>query len=257
MRLHRVRTIAERPAAVAAADGLQIAVVRSRSGIGSTEPRVAYYPLRSRDHLLGQGLGQRLEDDVVEADLGLPAGDHGEGVDTVDHRPLRGHHPDVPVEPLVHRQVGIRDALEGVGRGGVGLSVGGVHGCPALRVRPREVEQHPLGVDHHAGHQMHRLVGEPVVVHVTFGPGLALRQLRELRPGAPIGVGDEFVHVEAHRLRTVAFEQRRQPPDAGVVGRELSPEVARRLALGADLGDYQPEGRRPRSFLLAPASPGG
>ena len=241
MRLHRVRTIAERPGAVAAAEGLQIAVVRSRAGIGSTESRVALHRLRSRDHLLGKRLGQRLEDDVVEADLGLPAGDHGEGVDAVDHCPLRGDHSDVLVEPIVHRQVGIRNALEGVGRRGVGLSIGGIHGSPALRVRPREVEQHPVGVDHHARHQTHRLIGEPVVVDVTFGLVLPLRQLRQFRPRAPIRVGDEFVHVEVHRLRTVAFEQRRQPPHPGVVGRELSPEVARRLALGPNLGNHQPE----------------
>ena len=115
----------------------------------------------------------------------------------------------------------------------------------------------PVGVDHHARHQTHRLVGEPVVVHVTLGLVLPLRQLRQLRPRAPIRVGDELAHVEAHRLRTVAFEQRRQPPHAGVVGRELSPEVARRLALGPHLGIASAGRRRLRSFPLAPTSPAG
>ena len=192
---------------------------------------MALHRLRARDHLLGNGLGQRLEDGVVEADLGLPAGDHGEGVDAVDHRPLRGHHPDVPVEAFVHRQIRIGDALERVSRGGEGLRPGGVHGRAALRVRPGEVEQHAIVVDQHAHRQPHGLVGEPVVVHVPFRHVLALRQSGEFRLRAPVGVGDELVHVEVHRLRTVAVEQcgeaRRTPVLLAANCARKSPAVSR------------------------------
>ena len=106
---------------------------------------------------------------------------------------------------------------------------------------PVKSNRTPSRVDRDPHREPHGAVGESVVVDVPFGDVLAPRQRGELGARSPVGVGDELVHVETHGLRPVAFEQGRQAPHAGVVGRELRPEVARRLALGADLGQDEPE----------------
>ena len=241
MGLDRVRAVALRAPAIAAAERLQVAVIGPGARVPAAEPGMALHRLGARDHPLGNGLGERLEDGVGEADLRLPAGHDREGMHAVDHRALRGRQPHMAVEAFIHRQVGVGHAFERIGRGRVGLGVGRVRRRATLLVAAGEVEQHAVLVDRNPHREAHGVFGEPVIVHKALGAILAPGQLRELRGRAPVGVGDQLVHVEVHRLRAVAVEQRREPPRAGIVGGDLRAEVARGLAFGADLGKDQPE----------------
>ena len=84
-------------------------------------------------------------------------------------------------------------------------------------------------------------VGVAVVVDRALGLVRARLELRDLGPHAPLRVGEQLLHRREERLAPVAVGQRRDPPHAGRVGRDLRPEVAGRLVLRPDLGEDQPE----------------
>ena len=120
---------------------------------------------------------QGFENDIGEPHLGLPAPDYRRRCRAIDDRPLGSYEPHLLVEAGVDRHVLVDQALEYVGAGRKGLGVRGIDRCPALRIAPRQVEEHPFVVDGDADLEPHRLVGEAVIIDDACGRELPLGQL--------------------------------------------------------------------------------
>ena len=146
------------------------------------------------------------------------------------------------VEPLVERHVGIDQAFEDEDAGGEGLGHVAVHRRPALHVRPGEVEDRAAAIESDANGEVHRPVRHAVVVEPALGLEGAGRQLRDLRPGALLGVVEDVLGVELHGIQSVAVEHRGEAAHPQVVRRNLCPQIARHLLLRAHVGeDHLPQ----------------
>ena len=173
--------------------------------------------------------------------MGLPAADDRAGPAAVGDRPSGRVHADEPVEAVVHRQVGIDQALEGVGAGRERHRVGRVDRGAPLRVGAGRVEAGAVRVDLDAHLQPDGLVGVPVRVHRALGFVDAVRKRGELGPGAPLGVLEQLLHRREDRVAAVPLDEREHAADAGGVRGHLGAEVARGLVLRADLGEDELE----------------
>ena len=175
--LHGVRPVLGAAPPIAAGHGLVVGIKLPRARVGAAEADLAHRSLgRGRD-LIGQRRMQSLENDIGEPHLGLPAPDHRRGCRAIDDRSLGGHEPHLLVEAGVDRHVLVDQALEYVRAGRKGLGVRGIDRCPALRIAPRQVEEHSLVVDGDADLEPHRLVGKAVVIDDACGTELPLGQL--------------------------------------------------------------------------------
>ena len=114
----------------------------------------------------------------------------------------------------------------------------GARRCGSEPVRSKRT---PSGVDLDARLQPHRLVGVAVVVDEALGLEDARAAAPRAGARAALGVVEQLVDGREDRLAPVALEERLQAAHAGRVGGDLGAQVAGRLALGADLGEDQPE----------------
>ncbi len=235
MRLHRVGAVARRPAAVAAGEGLVEARVASGLDVEAAEARLAHHSLRPRGHPLRQRGEERAEEHLDEPGVRLPAADDGGRPPRVRDGALGCLDGDQAVEAVVDGEVGVDQALEGVGAGGEGHRVGRVDRRAPLWVRARRVEVDALGADRDARPQAHRLGRVAVVVDEALGLVRAEREPGELAARAPLGVVEQLAHRRHDRVAAVALDERLDAADAGRVGGDLGAEVAGRLVLRADL----------------------
>ena len=115
--LDRVGAVAPVPAAVAPGERLVEARVAPAGDVERAEARLAHHPLRPGREPLGERGQERAEHHLDETRLGLPAADDRRGPGAVRDRALRRVEAEQPVEAVVHRQVGVDQALERVGAG--------------------------------------------------------------------------------------------------------------------------------------------
>ena len=239
MRLDRVGPVAGGARTVAAGDGLeereQLAVAR----VATAEPDVADHPLGARRHELREALRERDVERLDHPDRGLPAADHRVRVGRVVDRARRRHDPDEVVEAGVDGDVGVDQRPQDVRAVGVGLGVGRVDRRAPLHVRAAEVEQDAVVVDHDLDVQLHGVVAVAVGVDEAVGFEDAPGERPERGLGPARGVREQLVEERHERLAPQLVDERRQAPDTGVVARDLSAQVARRLALGADLLEHE------------------
>ena len=165
----------------------------------------------------------------------------GEGQVQFVTLPLGASSVDEPVEAVVDGQIRVDQALERVRAGGERLRVGRVDGRPPLRVAACEVERDAVGRDLDPRAQPHRLVRVAVGVDQALGLVHAGRQRRDLGAGAPLRVVEQLLHRGHDRRVAVPGDERLEPPRARRVRGDLGAEVSRRLVLGADLRQDQPE----------------
>ncbi len=234
--LDRVHAVGGEGGPVAARDRLVVREVLAAARAHAPERDVAHAALGARHHPVGQRGGERLEQQIAELHRDLPARGHRGGMLGVHHR--AGSAPDVdePVEAVVHRDVGVDQALEHVHHPGVGLRRGGVGGRLALVVAVGEIDGQPALLDRHGGREPDRLVGDPVAVHEHVRREAAVRELGEGGPRPALGVAQELVEVVAQRGRAVLRDDRLDPLRAQPVGRGLGAEVAGDLARAAEVG---------------------
>ena len=204
--------------------------------VHAAEGDVADAALGAGHHAVRQRGRQRAEEQVAELHGDLPAGGDGGRVLGVDDGAGAALDVDQPVEAVVHRDVGIDQALEHVDDARVGLRRGGVGGRLALLVAAGEIDGQAAGLDRDRGGQLHRLVGDAVAVHEHLGAERAVGELGEGRARAPLRVAQQLLEILRQRGRPVLGHQRRNALNAEAVGRGLGAEVAGDLARAAEVG---------------------
>ncbi len=241
VRLHRVGAVAREAAAVAAGEGVVEAGVGAGGDVEQPNPAwhiIPFVPAGSRSGNAGRSARNITSTSRVCVSQPPTTGAGQVQLVTV---PARRVEPDEAVEAVVHRQVGVDQALERVRAGREGLRVGRVDRRAPLRVGAGVSKRTPSGAELDARAQAHGLVGVAVVVDGALGLVDAVRQRRELGARAPLGVVEQLVHRREDRLAAVALDQRLHAAHAGRVRGDLRAEVAGRLVLRADLREDQPE----------------
>src|SRR5499427_8127416 len=183
--LHRVHAVGGEGGAVAARDGLVIGEVLAGRRIDASERDVAHAALGPRHHAVGEGRGDRLEQEIAELHGDLPARGYRGGVLCVHDG--AGPAPDVDeaIEAVVDRDVRVDEAPEHVHHARVGLGRRGVGGRLALIVTPGEVDGEAAAVDGDGRRELHGRIGDAVTIHEHVGAEAAVGELREGRPRAP------------------------------------------------------------------------
>ncbi len=241
MDLDGVRPVLRRASAVAAAHGLEEAVVFAPAGVDPAEAGVALHCLGPGNDLVWHRGCERAKDDVGQSRVGLPAADDGRGGQAVHDRAERRLDPDEIVESLVDWHIRIDQAFQRVGAGGESLGEGRVNRRAPLRVGAGEVEGYASVVDSNRRLEADRPVGKAIVVDLTFSFERAAWEPAKLGPGARRGVFDERVDVGGDGRATKPREQLRKSALPGHVCRDLGAQVAGGFSLAPNLGEDEPK----------------
>ena len=204
--LNRVRAVGVVTSPVTAGQGLEVRVVLLGAGTLTAETDMTDHAFGAGRYPLGQHLGKCFEQHFAYLHRDLPATHNSAGMPGVQHRAWRGDDLDGCVEPLVDRDVGVDQAFEHVDAGGEGLGEIAIHRRPALWVGAGKVEGDAFTVEGHPCTNVHRLVGNAVVVQPVLGRDGPSWQLRDLAQGAFLGVVEESVDIELDGLPAITFQ---------------------------------------------------
>ena len=107
-----VGAIGSRAPAKPPGERFEEAVVLARFRVFATETGVALHGFSPGGNDVGHRRGKRLENQVVQPNVGLPAANHRGRVDTVGNRALGRMNLHVPIKTVVHGQVTVHQRPE-------------------------------------------------------------------------------------------------------------------------------------------------